>query len=79
MASANWRVTMAELKTLAVDPLEAIEFLREKLDVPTRAWTDVWEALHDRALMIAGAAVPAARGRGARASGPGELDDRHPL
>ena len=36
-------------------PIEAIEFLRKKLNVPRRTWTDVWQAMHDRAFMVAGA------------------------
>lgn len=35
---------------------EQIDFFRRKLDVSTRAWTDVWQAEHDRAFMVAGAA-----------------------
>ena len=38
-----------------VDPLEAIDFLRRKLDVPTGRWTDVWQEAHDMAFMVAGA------------------------
>jgi hypothetical protein len=33
----------------AVEPLEAIDFLRRKLDVPTSRWTDVWQEAHDMA------------------------------
>jgi SPP1 gp7 family putative phage head morphogenesis protein len=43
----------------AVDPLEAIDFLRRKLDVPTRVWTDVWQEAHDMAFMVAGAQTDA--------------------
>lgn len=43
----------------AVDPLEAIDFLRRKLNVPTRHWTDVWQAAHDMAFMVAGAQTDA--------------------
>lgn len=39
----------------AVDPVEAIRFLREKLNVPTARWTDLWQAMHDRGFMVAGA------------------------
>ena len=42
-----------------VDPIEAIDFLRRKLNVLTRHWTDVWQAAHDRAFMVAGAASEA--------------------
>ena len=35
---------------------EQIEFFRSKLDLPTRAWTDIWQDEHDRAFVVAGAA-----------------------
>lgn len=44
-----------EPKPFAVKPEEAIEFLRKKLNVPTRTWTDIWQEMHDRAFMVAGA------------------------
>ncbi len=34
---------------------EAIDFLRNKLDVPTATWTDIREAMHARAFVVAGA------------------------
>ncbi|MBX3447521.1 MAG: minor capsid protein [Parvibaculaceae bacterium] len=34
---------------------EAIEFLRNKTRLPTRAWTDMWEDMHSRAFVVAGA------------------------
>jgi SPP1 gp7 family putative phage head morphogenesis protein len=34
---------------------EAIGFLRNKLDLPTEAWTDLWEAMHSVAFVVAGA------------------------
>lgn len=34
---------------------EQVEFFRRKLNVNTRAWTDVYEAQHDVAFMVAGA------------------------
>lgn len=36
-------------------PLEAIKFLRAKLDVPSATWTDLWEAEHSVAFTVAGA------------------------
>ncbi len=33
-----------------------IDFLRAKLDLPTRAWTDIWQSQHDVAFVVAGAA-----------------------
>jgi SPP1 gp7 family putative phage head morphogenesis protein len=38
---------------------EAIAFLRNKLDLPTRAWTDIWEAMHSVAFVVAGAGTEA--------------------
>ena len=35
---------------------EQISFFRSKLDLPTRSWTDIWEAEHDKAFVVAGAA-----------------------
>ena len=35
---------------------EQIEFFRGKLNLPTAAWTDIWQAQHDRAFVVAGAA-----------------------
>lgn len=35
---------------------EAVDFLRDKVNVPTEAWTDVWEGQHARAFTVAGAA-----------------------
>ncbi len=34
---------------------EQIEFFRRKVNVNTERWTDVWEAAHDHAFMVAGA------------------------
>lgn len=33
-----------------------IAFFRGKVNVPTAVWTDVWQAAHDQAFMVAGAA-----------------------
>ncbi|MCY4479160.1 MAG: DUF935 family protein [Rhodospirillales bacterium] len=35
---------------------EQIAFFREKLNLGTNAWTDIWEAQHDRSFVVAGAA-----------------------
>ena len=35
---------------------EQIAFFREKLNLATAAWTDIWQAQHDRAFVVAGAA-----------------------
>ena len=34
---------------------EAITFFRRKLRLPTRTWTDLWEGMHARAFVVAGA------------------------
>ena len=34
---------------------EAIAFLRDKLDLPTKRWNDLWQSAHDRGFMVAGA------------------------
>lgn len=34
---------------------EQIDFFRAKLNMPTEAWDDVWQAAHDRSFMVAGA------------------------
>lgn len=35
--------------------VEAIDFLRNKTNLPTRAWTDLWQDMHSRAFVVAGA------------------------
>ncbi len=34
---------------------EAIDYMRGKLDLPTKKWTDIWEGMHTRAFVVAGA------------------------
>lgn len=34
---------------------EAIDFFRQKLRLPTQAWTDIWNGMHSRAFVVAGA------------------------
>jgi uncharacterized protein with gpF-like domain len=34
---------------------EQIDFFRQKLNLPTQSWTDIWQADHDRAFVVAGA------------------------
>lgn len=46
---------MAEPQAFGVDPAAAIAFLRQKVRLPTRAWTDLWEGQHARAFVVAGA------------------------
>lgn len=42
-----------EYESLPFD--EAITFFRGKLKLPTKSWTDIWEGMHSRAFVIAGA------------------------
>ena len=39
----------------ATDPLEAIDFLRKKVDVPSAMWTDLWQEEHSVGFTVAGA------------------------
>ncbi|MGT4071588.1 UNVERIFIED_CONTAM: F protein, partial [Aeromonas hydrophila] len=34
---------------------EAIAFFRQKLDMPSERWADVWRDAHNRAFIVAGA------------------------
>ncbi|KAB8123994.1 hypothetical protein D3W54_07025 [Komagataeibacter medellinensis] len=40
-------------------PSEALAFFRQKLNVPTTHWTDLWQQAHARGFMVAGAAEQA--------------------
>jgi len=42
-------------EALPVHFTEAIDFLRNKLRLPTRVWTDMWQDMHSRAFVVAGA------------------------
>jgi hypothetical protein len=46
---------MLEAQGFAVNPIEAIELIRGKLRMPTRMWTDIWQGMHARAFVVAGA------------------------
>lgn len=48
-----------EAKPFGTDPVEAIDFLRKKLNVPTARWTDLWHEQHSSAFMVAGAQTEA--------------------
>ena len=39
----------------SLDFAEQIQFFRQKIDLPTRHWTDLWQEAHDRAFVVAGA------------------------
>lgn len=43
------------VKVGKVDPVEAIDFLRRKANLPSQAWTDLKEGAHARAFVVAGA------------------------
>lgn len=42
--------------TIFVPFQEQIEFFRAKIKLPTAKWDDIWQAAHDRAFVVAGAA-----------------------
>ncbi len=42
-------------EAFAVNPTEAIEYFRQKENITTEAWTDLWEGQHARAFVVAGA------------------------
>jgi SPP1 gp7 family putative phage head morphogenesis protein len=46
---------LAEPAPFAVNPIEAIDYLRDKVRVPTERWTDIWQGMHARAFVVAGA------------------------
>jgi hypothetical protein len=44
---------------MAVEPTgipftEAIDFFKQKVNLPTRSWTDLWQGQHARAFVVAG-------------------------
>lgn len=34
---------------------QAIKFFRDKVRLPTQSWTDIWQGMHSRAFVVAGA------------------------
>lgn len=48
-----------DVSAFSVAPVEAIDFMRRKLDVPTWAWTDLWQQQHSVAFSVAGATTNA--------------------
>ena len=46
---------MADPEALALPFREAIRFFRAKQRIPTAAWTDIWQAQHAKAFVVAGA------------------------
>jgi SPP1 gp7 family putative phage head morphogenesis protein len=49
----------AEVRAFDTKPVEAIDFLRRKLNVPTSRWTDLWQQMHSFAFTVAGAQTKA--------------------
>ena len=47
---------MADVNPINLPFAEAIAFFRGKLNLPTLAWTDIWEHQHSHAFVVAGAA-----------------------
>jgi hypothetical protein len=47
------------IEAVSLPPKEAIAFLRQKVNVPTEHWTDLWNEAHSRAFAVAGAASDA--------------------
>ena len=45
----------ASVQPFSLDPIEAINFLRDKVDVPTSMWTDLWQQEHSASFSVAGA------------------------
>ena len=45
----------ASTEALSLPPSAAIRYFRDKLDVPTERWTDLWKDAHVRAFSVAGA------------------------
>lgn len=46
---------MPEVRYGRIPFREAIEYFRQKIDLPARSWTDLWQGMHARAFVIAGA------------------------
>jgi SPP1 gp7 family putative phage head morphogenesis protein len=46
---------MAEPEAFKVISPEAVDYIKSKLRLGTRAWTDIWQGMHARAFVVAGA------------------------
>ncbi len=46
---------MAEAEARGLPFQEAIDYLQSKVRLPTQAWTDLWQGMHARAFVVAGA------------------------
>lgn len=49
----------AGVEPFDVDFVEAIDFLKKKVDMPTAMWTDLWQQEHSAAFTVAGATTKA--------------------
>lgn len=47
--------SFAEAKPFDLPFAEAIKFFRQKINLTSKEWTEVWEAMHTRAFTVAGA------------------------
>ncbi|WOH83686.1 phage minor head protein [Bradyrhizobium sp. BEA-2-5] len=52
---AHLAMNAVDVAAFSTDPLEAIRCIRDKLDVPTSSWTDLWQQQHSVAFTVAGA------------------------
>ncbi len=56
LSRATAPIAHADAEADEISPFrEAIEFHRQKIDIPTQAWTDIMHEAHDRAFVVAGA------------------------
>ena len=46
---------MASVERFRLPFQEQIAFFRQKLNLPTQRWDDIWQSAHDRAFIVAGA------------------------
>ena len=51
----SWASLHAEVLPFSTKPTEAINFLKKKTNVPTEAWTDLWQQEHSASFTVAGA------------------------
>jgi hypothetical protein len=48
------QVSGSSATAISLPPAEAISYFRQKTNIPTRTWTDLWEGAHVRAWSVAG-------------------------
>ena len=59
MSESTGTGAAATVRAIGLPPREAIAFLRQKTNVTTQSYLDVWAEAHSRAFMVAGAATNA--------------------